>query len=773
MSQSQSQSQSQCDSDQQPTQQQPSPSPPPPPPPTAAPSSGHKARRPRAARACNLCRVKKNKCDELYPCTYCRSDYVRSLEDRVRQLSAALEAQKATPTSHQPEEASPSLSSLTNVNAGGASRCQPSPSAESAYGASPVRPRLAGHELTAVNKHTHNVEFYGSSSSVVLLSEAQYGRYQDAHDDGANHDEHQAESDAAAAFLLSSLHNTSFSPRQVDTGLEAPSAHAMTDKTTPTFVEATHFRQCSVFLHNFFSTLHYIHPILDKSSFLESCEVLWSGDEQAINDHASFVPLYYSVLSLGALVGYRDAELIGGITNVQWSRKFFKEARSRFTSLEVVTDLEMVQAQFFLAKVCQNELNSHWSYSYTGLAGRTALAMGINRQPSPHSRKSPALLKAEARTWWGLYSLEEQLTPCHRELSFAMGRPSSLGTDDYHNRDFPFTEISELPSPADLDMLDPPHCAIIKHMAHLSRITRHLCIQIYLKQHPLPRTVEVAQHIEQILDEWLEGLPETIRPRQSLDPSIINSTKEAIWMKRQRLVLHIRYLNLKILTYSSILLTSTHLERIQIPGAYEATQRCLQSAKETIELIHEQYKHQEFFRTWFYNTTYTIFAASVILVYVNQEFSHAEVQSLFQYINMAIEILQSMAEDCVVAGKSAQLLQKALDRALAIHHQRDSERLAGTLMSMAGRPHEDRQPIPRAAPVMQMDPLYNSHASEASRGHGSLDSGGPWLDPEMNINWMHCWAPVSLLDNDMLDTDLNLPFMGFEGAVPGQNPRPG
>lgn len=39
-----------------------------------AQNSGHKVRRPRAARACNLCRLKKNKCDELYPCTYCRSE---------------------------------------------------------------------------------------------------------------------------------------------------------------------------------------------------------------------------------------------------------------------------------------------------------------------------------------------------------------------------------------------------------------------------------------------------------------------------------------------------------------------------------------------------------------------------------------------------------------------------------------------------------------------------------------------------------------------------
>ena len=30
-------------------------------------------RRPRAARACDLCRVKKNKCNEEIPCSYCRS----------------------------------------------------------------------------------------------------------------------------------------------------------------------------------------------------------------------------------------------------------------------------------------------------------------------------------------------------------------------------------------------------------------------------------------------------------------------------------------------------------------------------------------------------------------------------------------------------------------------------------------------------------------------------------------------------------------------------
>lgn len=178
-----------------------------------------------------------------------------------------------------------------------------------------------------------------------------------------------------------------------------------------------------------------------------------------------------------------------------------------------------------------------------------------------------------------------------------MGRPSSLGSDEYHNRDFPYTEISELPN-ANVELLDPPHCTIIKSMVDFSRITRHVCIKVYLTQNSLARTVELAQQLDQVLNEWLASLPENTRPSHTINQSIVSSSKEAIWMKRQKLVLHIRYLNLRILLFGSILLTSTHAERSTIPGSYDGIQRCLDSAKATIELIYETYKHHEFFRTW-------------------------------------------------------------------------------------------------------------------------------------------------------------------------------
>ncbi|CAG8024443.1 unnamed protein product [Penicillium salamii] len=37
-----------------------------------------RAKRPRAAQACDRCRLKKYKCDEQYPCLHCKSKELRN-----------------------------------------------------------------------------------------------------------------------------------------------------------------------------------------------------------------------------------------------------------------------------------------------------------------------------------------------------------------------------------------------------------------------------------------------------------------------------------------------------------------------------------------------------------------------------------------------------------------------------------------------------------------------------------------------------------------------
>jgi hypothetical protein len=185
--------------------------------------------------------------------------------------------------------------------------------------------------VSGVNRHTQNVEFYGRSSSVAILSQVHRSG------DGSVT---PAEGEVDAGVIVSSLHNPAFSP-----------AGAQNDgHDGSTVTPASHYPQCRGFLEGFFGSIHYIHPIIDKGGFLRRCERLWSGDGEAAQN-SSFAALYYSILSLGALVGTRDDDLIDGIPNLQWSRKFFDEARSRCNKLGMVTDLNMVQCYFFMVGV--------------------------------------------------------------------------------------------------------------------------------------------------------------------------------------------------------------------------------------------------------------------------------------------------------------------------------------------------------------------------------------------------------------------------------------
>lgn len=168
----------------------------------------------------------------------------------------------------------------------------------------------------------------------------------------------------------------------------------------------------------------------------------------------------------------------------------------------------------------------------------------------------------------------------------------------------------------------------------------------------------------------------------------------------------------------------------------------------------------------------------MILVYINQEASEVEVQPLLKLVSMSIEVLETMADECFVAGRSAKLLMKALEKAAAARHKKDSERLAGTLMSMSssGSLHHGGQTATVAAGTGVGPSLAGGHEvltpaeSDHDGNGGVLGPGGPWPDPGMAFNWMHSWAPVNLMDNEMLDFDFTMPF-SFDN--PDMSSRPG
>ncbi|KZN84297.1 putative transcriptional regulatory protein [Penicillium chrysogenum] len=497
----------------------------------SARNPGQRVRRPRAARACDYCRQKKYKCDESYPCSYCKGrgvecvykgqdmsrlrvtpDYVRKLEAQVKELSSRIEAYGiagAASIGGKPAGTNSGTSTLDHEPT------QPGINRDDPAMRSSTSPWETGQqEVSGVNSHTRGVEFYGSSSSVALLSHVQ--RTGD-------------EPEGDVSSLLSTLHNPAFSPADPQTARES---HREIDYPA----SSNWFPQCRGFLEAFFTTIHYVHPILDKHIFLQRCESLWSGNEADGQQLSSFTALYLSVLSLGALVGTRDDEPIDGIDNMQWSRKFFEKAKSCCNQIGMVTDLEMTQCYFILAKVCQNELHPH------------------------------------------------------------------------------------------------------------------------------------------------------------------------------------RYHNLRILLFGSFLLRSTPRDRASTPGSQEGVQKCLDSAKQTIDLIYQTYQHSDFFRTWFYNVTYTVFAASIILIYLAQEAIPTEAQPLLRLIDMAIEILLIM-DECAFALEAAKLLRRAKEKAEA---------------------------RAMATDAATMEPLFSG------------------VDGTVHLN--HYWGPLNLYGD--IDPNLAFSFLGFDEANP-------
>ena len=100
-------------------------------------------------------------------------------------------------------------------------------------------------------------------------------------------------------------------------------------------------------------------------------------------------------------------------------------------------------------------------------------------------------------------------------MSFLLGRPDTLGQDEYHNRAMPPIDDSEY--------------AIIPVMVQFGRIMRKVSIKVYHSQLPPSETVSLAFDISRNMDDWFDALPQ----RRG------SSLKEPEWRRKQRLVLEL------------------------------------------------------------------------------------------------------------------------------------------------------------------------------------------------------------------------------------------
>jgi hypothetical protein len=183
-------------------------------------------------------------------------------------------------------------------------------------------------EITDVNPYTNTTEFHGGSSSVAILSHVQSscGKIQD-----------WRSTDKESPSLITSLHNPGFSH-------QAPSLFTLNYSA----VECNFYTdQAVIFMEGYFDSLHYIHPIIDKENFVSRARNLWLGHSTS----PSFIALYFSVLSLGALIRLWEEDRLLGMTRFEWSQKLFHDAQARLDEAKFANDLDTVQCLFLMVRV--------------------------------------------------------------------------------------------------------------------------------------------------------------------------------------------------------------------------------------------------------------------------------------------------------------------------------------------------------------------------------------------------------------------------------------
>lgn len=621
-----------------------------------------------------------------------RFSYVTDLERRVQELSARLEFTQGNPAVDAPlERVEPQQAGMQAAASAKDRDQRPDVQYSAPTSVAPVpessvwrpsRDNLAdvdhvpssdhdsvhetGGELRDVNEHTKSIEFHGNTSSMSFLALVQN---QGQNPTDANLPHHQPGHQNPS--LVSTLHNVGFSPD--------PQMHSSAGDVSLED-ESYYFRHSRLFLDAYFDNLHFIHPILERDEFFTRCEDLWFGRKE--KQTRSFVALYYSILSLGALIRSWDEGLLAGLNRFEWSRKLFTHARLALGELRSTNDLETIQCLIFMAKVCQNEINPHLAYMYLGMAVRASLSAGYHRDSVSKGRTCTPTETATAisKTWWGLYSLEI-------EMSFSLGRPDSLGLEQYHNRRHPPIVDSET--------------AILPIMIPFAHITRRVAIDMYLSKSSMRDKISLANDIESQMDIWLSTLPEKIRPGFTREEGGLRILKDPKWARRQRLVLQIRYWNVKMVLYRPCLIYASQSPQ-RLPMALEATvAKCVDAARNTIEIMHETFRHHVFFRTWWYNTTYILYAASIVLCYATRVASSPEKPDLFRLIDMTVELFEAM-EECFVARKAGEMIKQSLSSA---------QQHAATLQTSSdhGTTSQDFVQLPGIATEMDISTLLNNH----------------------------------------------------------------
>ncbi|KAJ5119099.1 transcriptional regulator family: Fungal Specific TF [Penicillium atrosanguineum] len=437
-----------------------------------------------------------------------------------------------------------------------------------------------------------------------------------------------------------------------------------------------------IFIGSFFSNKHYIHPILSKHAFMRRCEQeAWPLSRRLglFRGATKFGGLYFAVIALGAINAspnetalldhFCQQRVVSEILHFQgakfsslnFAKFYFGAARQALGDFMESSCLETAQALLLMSVFRQNSLQPHSCYMYSGMAVRTAAAIGL---ASSMSSLPPSARREAKRTWWCIFSHET-------EMCCSSGRLDSM--KELHNY-----QVSQPKLKANVGDHDPDgednDIAMIPVMVSLAQIMSEASHQLYHSAH---RSMMDKSHLAMGLDarllQWKANIPSFLNP----DTYALNDPE---WAFKQKLVLRLRYYNTRILIHRPFLVAST--ANVESNEFLQHLHICLGAARTSIQMQYESFMHRIYIRTWWYNTTYALYGSMILLHLILSNFPGLPNDELLEDVEKSLEIFASM-DDIIVARRCAEMLREVLEVARACLKRRhgDPSSMQNTIQS--------------------------------------------------------------------------------------------
>ncbi|KAL3475854.1 fungal-specific transcription factor domain-containing protein [Aspergillus californicus] len=282
-------------------------------------------------------------------------------------------------------------------------------------------------------------------------------------------------------------------------------------------------------LHHFFNTYHVLLPILDVKPFNDHYERFYQADR-------TLEPAVVSCVLLAIALGCEDSEV---------ADLHFRAAWDLYGDLVAHPYLSSVQAFILMSLYLTNAGRENQAHLNIGIAARIAQSIGLHRSLSTHNHPHEfgfVLKEHSLRSciWWVCYCLD-------KKLSFELGRPSAIRDDDC-DADLPDT--SQVFTPSSQAIVGSYLPAFFSSFINLCKRLSRICSDLFSINTPtLDENTIIARlaNADTLLQDWRASLPEALVPDQdSFDAGCISSIARSI--------LNCTYLNALVVVHRSSLL---------------------------------------------------------------------------------------------------------------------------------------------------------------------------------------------------------------------------